>query len=191
MNGWDYVSELRPPTGLLFILRVICESGEPWWWWWCRLGITRDSSTRALWQSYQDRHLGQVGGMDEGVRILPISIWNTSRDLLVLRHGTCGFTSHLKEGVLRILLPLRIHRLGRVWIRDHWVQWQAHQPLHHRGDRRLVKRLRVSQLEVASLKPLGKPDSLTVIRDFTNRFTLICGESTPNIIANTRHAYLD
>jgi hypothetical protein len=39
------------------------------------------SSTRALWQSYQQRHLGQVGVMDEGVRILPISIWNTSRDL--------------------------------------------------------------------------------------------------------------
>jgi hypothetical protein len=37
------------------------------------LGITPDSFTRALWQSYQQRHLGQVGGMD-GVRILPISI---------------------------------------------------------------------------------------------------------------------
>jgi hypothetical protein len=27
--GWDYVSELRPPMGLLFIPRVICEYGEP------------------------------------------------------------------------------------------------------------------------------------------------------------------
>jgi hypothetical protein len=25
------VSELRPPTGLLFILRGECEDGDPWW----------------------------------------------------------------------------------------------------------------------------------------------------------------
>jgi hypothetical protein len=29
--GSDYVSELRPPTGLLVIPRVIYERGEPWW----------------------------------------------------------------------------------------------------------------------------------------------------------------
>jgi hypothetical protein len=29
-------------------------------------GVTPDSYTRALLQSYQQRHLGQVGGMDEG-----------------------------------------------------------------------------------------------------------------------------
>jgi hypothetical protein len=81
MMVWDYVSELRPSMGLLFIPRVMCERVQPWWWWWCRLGITPDLSTRALWQSYQQRHLGQVGGMDEGVRISPISIWHNSRDL--------------------------------------------------------------------------------------------------------------
>jgi hypothetical protein len=80
MMGWDYVSELPPPAGLLFIFRVICEHGVPWWWW-CRLGITPDSSTRAIRQSYQQRRRGQVGGMDEGVRILPVSIWHTLRDL--------------------------------------------------------------------------------------------------------------
>jgi hypothetical protein len=37
-------------------------------------GETPDKSTRALWQSYQQRHLAQVKGMDEGIRILPISI---------------------------------------------------------------------------------------------------------------------
>jgi hypothetical protein len=46
----------------------------------------------------------QVGGMDEGVRILPVIIWYTSRDLYhadkILRHGAFGFTSYLKEGVL-------------------------------------------------------------------------------------------
>jgi hypothetical protein len=80
MIGWDYVSELQSPTGLLFIPLVICGHGKPWWWL-CRLGITPDSSTRDLWQSYQQKRLGHVGGMDEGVRILLISIWNISRDL--------------------------------------------------------------------------------------------------------------
>jgi hypothetical protein len=28
---WDYVSELRPPTSLLFISRVIHEYEETWW----------------------------------------------------------------------------------------------------------------------------------------------------------------
>jgi hypothetical protein len=39
-----------------------------------------------------------------------------------------------KEGVLRIFSPLKIHRLGRVRTRNLWVQYQAHQPLHHQGD---------------------------------------------------------
>jgi hypothetical protein len=28
---WDYVSELRPPTDLLFVSHLICEYGEPQW----------------------------------------------------------------------------------------------------------------------------------------------------------------
>jgi hypothetical protein len=51
------------------------------WWWWFRLGITLNSSTRALWNSYQQRHLEKGGGKDEAVKILPISIWNTVRDI--------------------------------------------------------------------------------------------------------------
>jgi hypothetical protein len=41
-------------------------------------------------------------------------------------HGNSGFTSHPKEGVLRIFIALKIHRLDRVRTRDLWVQWQAH-----------------------------------------------------------------
>jgi hypothetical protein len=29
--GWDCVSELRPPTGLLVIPQMIYEHGDPWW----------------------------------------------------------------------------------------------------------------------------------------------------------------
>jgi hypothetical protein len=52
----------------------------------------------------------------------------------IVRHETSSFTSHPKEGVLRILSPLKIHCLCRVWTRDSWIQWQAHWQLHHRGD---------------------------------------------------------
>jgi hypothetical protein len=126
MMGWDYVSELWPPSGLLFIPQVMCEHGEPWWWW-CQLGITPDSSTRALCQSYQQRHLEKVGRMDEGVRILPIRIWNISRDL---QHAVKSWDFQLyfqSEGKCAVdfLSPLKIHCLGRLWTRDPWVQWQA------------------------------------------------------------------
>jgi hypothetical protein len=88
--------------------------------WWCRLGITPNSCTRTLWQSYQQRHLKRVGGMDEGMSISRISIFRTSTDLLhavksydmgppallpIRRKVCCGFLS-----------PLKIHRLGRVYL---------------------------------------------------------------------------
>jgi hypothetical protein len=53
-------------------------------------GITPYSSTRTLWQSCQQRHLGQVGGVDEGVRILPISILNSSRDQVRFEPANLG-----------------------------------------------------------------------------------------------------
>jgi hypothetical protein len=31
VEGYGYVSELRPPTDLLFILQVIYGHGAPWW----------------------------------------------------------------------------------------------------------------------------------------------------------------
>jgi hypothetical protein len=134
--GWDWRLRTAAITDLLFIPRVNV-SGEQWWLW-CQLGITPHSSTRAVWLSYQQRHLEQVGVIDEGMRILPISIWNTSRYILhALKSydmGPSRFTSHPKEGVLQIFIVLKNHRLGRVWIREPWDQWQAHWLLHHRGD---------------------------------------------------------
>jgi hypothetical protein len=50
------VSELLPPSVLMFIPQVIYEHVEPWW-----NDIDREkiphSSTRALWQSYQQSNL--------------------------------------------------------------------------------------------------------------------------------------
>jgi hypothetical protein len=107
MMGWDYVSELRPPTGLLFIPSVMCEHGEPWWWW-CRLGITPNSSTRALWQSYQQRSLGASRRNGRRSANFAYQYLKYLKGPLtcrkVLRHGTFGFTSHPKEDVLRICI---------------------------------------------------------------------------------------
>jgi hypothetical protein len=54
--GWDYVSELWPPTGLLFNPQVIYEDWEPLWND-IEGGWNLNSSIKALWQSYQQNHL--------------------------------------------------------------------------------------------------------------------------------------
>ena len=58
------------------------------------------------------------------------------RDLLHaanLRHGTDGFTSPLKEGVLRIFLPLKIRRLRPGLNPQTWVLKASTLPLDHRS----------------------------------------------------------
>jgi hypothetical protein len=64
---WDYVSELRPPTGLFFIPQVMYEHVitmvERYW-----QGKAIDSYTRALCQSYQQSHLAEKQGeLGEGM----------------------------------------------------------------------------------------------------------------------------
>ena len=58
------------------------------------------------------------------------------RDLLHaanLRHGTNGFTSPLKEGVLRIFSPLKIRRLQLGFNPRTWVLKASMLPLDHRS----------------------------------------------------------
>jgi hypothetical protein len=69
---------------------------------------------RLPWRSRETR-------VRNGRWILPMSTYHARR---VLLHGTDGFTSPPKEGVLRILSPLKSIVLGRVWTREPWVQWQ-------------------------------------------------------------------
>jgi hypothetical protein len=109
MMGWDWRLRTAAITGLLFIPRVNVSAESCWWW--RRLGITPDLSTRARRQSCQQRHLGTGAGMVEGIRFLRVqylSYVNRSfRCRKLLRHVTSGFTSHLKEGVLRIFIALK------------------------------------------------------------------------------------
>jgi hypothetical protein len=105
--------------------------------WWYRLRLTPNSSTRGFWQlpvlsgGPVSRDIrGESRRMGEGNENLVYpSPWDFKRYLTcrkILRHGTSGFTSHPKEGVLLICISLKIHRLGRVRTREFWVQWQAH-----------------------------------------------------------------
>ena len=50
-----------------------------------------------------------------------------------LRHGTYGFTSPPKEGVLRIISPEKSDGFGRVWTRELEYQRPAHLSLDHRS----------------------------------------------------------
>jgi hypothetical protein len=104
--GWDYVSELRPPTCLLFIPHVIHEHWEPWWnyidrgnfWFvlqWPLLVLRGESSS--------SKAKGTGEGNDEF--LLTKYLFYTSQDSLtcrkMLRHVADGFTFALKKGVLR------------------------------------------------------------------------------------------
>jgi hypothetical protein len=87
--GLEHVSELQPPTGLLFIPQVIYV-------------LPSESS------SSEARGTGQ--GNDEFC--LTKHLFHTSKGFLtckILRHGADGVTSPPKDGLLRILSPLKIH----------------------------------------------------------------------------------
>ena len=50
-----------------------------------------------------------------------------------LRHGTDGFTSPRKEGMLRIFCPQKSNGFGRVWTRELGLQRPSTLPLDHRS----------------------------------------------------------
>jgi hypothetical protein len=85
--------------------------------WWYRLGLTPNLSTRALWQqpvlsggSVSRDISGVSRRMGEGnENLVHPSKPDFKRSLTchkILRHGTFGFTSYLKEGVLWIFITL-------------------------------------------------------------------------------------
>jgi len=57
-----------------------------------------------------------------------------------LRHGTDGFTSPLKEGVLRIFLPLKIQRLRPGLNPQTWVLKASTLPQDHRSQQQYTNR---------------------------------------------------
>jgi hypothetical protein len=71
-----------------------------------RDSLTLYLSTRARGQSYQQRYMEWVGGMDEGMRNLGIHyLWYVNGYFTC--RATSGFTSHPKKGVLRTFIALK------------------------------------------------------------------------------------
>jgi hypothetical protein len=116
--GLDYVSELWPPTGLLFIPYVIYERGEPWW-----NDIDKEKllihapelsgnpTRRVIWY--------QVGGTDKENYELDLQNVSFIFEVIfmcrkILRYAASDFTSPPKEGVLWIFITFKIplHWLG-------------------------------------------------------------------------------
>jgi hypothetical protein len=112
MSMGQDVSEPQRPTGLLFIPRVIRERGDMVVMMMMPAGKKiRDSSTSALWHSYQQTHpvaSRRNGGRSENFANQYLRYLNGSSTCRkVLRHGTSRFTFHPKEGVLRIFIAFK------------------------------------------------------------------------------------
>jgi hypothetical protein len=98
-------------------------------------------SARCLHVQRRERPLRVEGGTLGGRKIFRqilyrIRLPRNSRDLLLaanLRHGTDGFTSPPKEGVLRIFSPLKIRRLRPGLNPRTWVPKASTLPLDHRS----------------------------------------------------------
>jgi len=98
-------------------------------------------SARCLYVQRHERPLAVEGGTLRGREMFReissrIRLSRNSRDLLHaenLRHGTDGFTSPPKEGVLRIFSPLKIRRLRLGLNPRTWVPKASTLPLGHRS----------------------------------------------------------
>jgi hypothetical protein len=118
--GWDYVSDLQPPAGLLFIPHMIYELENAWW-----NDVDRGKLIRPpdLWQSYQQSHLvaSISNGQAKGIMNLTLrSIFiHTCKWFLtchkILWRGADGFTSPPKEGVLRIFVAPIAFEPANLW----------------------------------------------------------------------------
>jgi hypothetical protein len=138
--GWNYVSELRPPTGLFFVSQVIDEHGESWlesnsW-------FVRQSSLVIGY--YQRSNLVasrriRRNEWDLALRnnfIRACKWFFTYRK--ILRHGTSGFIFPPKEGVLRIFIVLKNSLPQPGFNPLTLVHWQARWSLNHRDDVRVL-----------------------------------------------------
>ena len=98
-------------------------------------------SARCLHVQRRERPLAAEGGTLRGRDMFQrisskIRLPRNSRDLLHaanLRHGTDGFTSPPREGVLRIFSPLKIRRLRPGLNPRTWVPKASTLPLDHRS----------------------------------------------------------
>jgi hypothetical protein len=114
---WDYVSELRLPAGLLFILPRIYEHREPWLSDVDRGKLLIRPPECSLAILPCNRKIGGTGKINEFC--LTKYIFHNSKDSLkcrkILRHGASGFTFLPKEGVLQIIMSIKNSSLSTVF----------------------------------------------------------------------------
>jgi hypothetical protein len=103
MMGWDYVSELLPPTGILFVpgwyVSMVMVAGVNSW-------LIHQNSLAVLpaETSGTNRENGRRSENFAYDYLKYLKGFFTCRK--ILRHGTSGFTSHPKEDVLWIFIAL-------------------------------------------------------------------------------------
>jgi hypothetical protein len=110
MMGLDYVSEPRPPTGQLFIPQVIDMSA--WRAMTMLLGGKNSwlvhQSSLAVLQAETSRANRRNGRRSENFAYQYLKYLKGSLTCRkMLRHGTSGFISHPKEGVLLIFIAIK------------------------------------------------------------------------------------
>jgi hypothetical protein len=107
---WDYVSELRPTTGLLFIPQVTYEHGKPWWNEIdrCKLLIRPPELSGNPTSSHlvASRRNGQkkwwISSCEVFLFILPKGFVTYRK---MLRHGASSFTSLRRNACCGLLSP--------------------------------------------------------------------------------------
>ena len=132
-------------------------------------------SARCLHVQRRQRPLAAEGGTLRGWEMFRqissrIRLPRNSRDLLHaanLRHGTDGFTSPPKEGVLRIFSPLKIRRLRPGLNPRTWVPKASTLPLNHRSRWLLNSNLRTIQLN-SNLRTIQLNSNLRTIQPVWN-----------------------
>jgi hypothetical protein len=122
LNNNFWLSSLIDYDGVRLCLRTAATNGsihppgDMWAW---RVTVVMMPAGDNSWFVHQsslavlpaETNLGQVGGMVEGVWILPTQYLRYLKGPLtcrkILQHGTSGFTSHPKESVLQIFIALK------------------------------------------------------------------------------------
>jgi hypothetical protein len=143
---WDYVFELQPPRGLLSIPKVIYEHGEPWWNYDVDRGklltrppeLSSNPTSRVIWQQ-----AGEMSARNEKLAFRCISVHTCKWFLCGVKPYDMGPTALLRlrrKVRCEFWSPIKIHRLGRVWTREPWVQCQGRYQLYYRG-KKLTARL--------------------------------------------------
>jgi hypothetical protein len=110
--GCDYVSELQPPTGILFAPQVIYGHGESWW-----NDVDGENSWLVHHSSLTILTAESPGSKEEEWAKRMINLASRSSCVRtckwfctcrkIFRHEADGFTSPSKEGVLRIFTALK------------------------------------------------------------------------------------